>query len=38
MSPGNSTRDGRPGTGPWTYELGTQITVDQSMDLTAIRY
>jgi hypothetical protein len=38
VSTGNSTRDGRPLPGPWTYELGTRISVDRDMDLTAIRY
>jgi hypothetical protein len=38
VSTGNSTRDGRPLPGPWTYELGTRIAVDRPMDLTAVRY
>jgi fibronectin type 3 domain-containing protein len=32
------TRDGRAGTGPWTYELGLKIRVDQAMRLNAIRF
>lgn len=32
------TRDGRSGTGPWSYELGMKFQVDQPMQLTAIRY
>ena len=31
-------RDGRGGTGPWTYEFGVKVTVDQPMQLTAIRF
>jgi hypothetical protein len=31
-------RDYRPGTGPWTYELGTKITVTQPSELIALRY
>ena len=37
-STGNPVRDGRGGTGPWTYELGTSFTVDQAMKLTAVRF
>jgi hypothetical protein len=33
-----STRDGRSGAGPFTYELGVKVTVDQAMQLTAIRF
>jgi hypothetical protein len=33
-----STRDGRGGTGPWTYEFGVKVSVDQPMTLTAIRF
>ena len=32
------TRDGRGGTGPWTYEFGVKVTVDQPMTLAAIRF
>jgi hypothetical protein len=32
------TRDGRAGTGPWTYELGVKFRVDESMRLKAIRF
>jgi hypothetical protein len=31
-------RDGRPAPGPWTYELGTKITVSSPVSLTAIRF
>ena len=31
-------RDGRTGTGPFTYELGTKITVDKTMSLVALRF
>ena len=34
----NPVQDGRTGTGPWSYELGTKIVVDQQSTLTAIRY
>jgi fibronectin type 3 domain-containing protein len=37
-STGNPTRDGRPGSGPFSLELGVKITVDQAMALKAIRY
>jgi hypothetical protein len=33
-----TTRDGRSGTGPWTYELGVKFRVDEPMRLTAIRF
>ena len=33
-----STQDGRSGAGPWSYELGVKITVDQPMLISAIRY
>src|SRR6185312_17414468 len=33
-----STRDGRGGTGPWTYELGVKFTVDQPMLLSAVEF
>ena len=35
---GLPTQDGRTGTGPWSYELGTKITVDEPTDLNAIRF
>jgi fibronectin type 3 domain-containing protein len=35
---GNSTRDGRGGSGPFSLELGIKITVDQAVSLRAIRY
>ena len=35
---GLPVRDGRTGTGPWSYELGVKITVDQPMSLSAIRF
>jgi hypothetical protein len=35
---GLPTRDGRALPGPWSYELGVKVTVDQTMDLTAIRF
>ena len=31
-------RDGRAGTGPFSYELGTKITVDKTMSLVALRF
>lgn len=31
-------RDGRPLPGPWTYEMGTKITVARDMVLSAIRF
>jgi hypothetical protein len=34
----NSTRDGRTGAGPWTYELGVKIKVSSASDLTAIKF
>jgi len=33
-----STQDGRPGPGPWSYELGMNFNVDQAANLTAIRF
>jgi uncharacterized protein DUF4082/Big-like domain-containing protein len=33
-----AVQDGRSGTGPFTYEMGTKITVGQTMKLTAIRF
>jgi hypothetical protein len=33
-----STQDGRSGPGPFSYELGVKVTVDQAMQLTAIRF
>jgi hypothetical protein len=32
------TRDGRPGAGPFSYEVGVKITVDQPMRLNAVRF
>jgi N,N-dimethylformamidase beta subunit-like, C-terminal/Domain of unknown function (DUF4082)/Bacterial Ig-like domain len=32
------TRDGRGGSGPWTYEMGVKFTVSSPAQLTAIRY
>lgn len=37
-STGNPIQDGRSGTGPFTYELGTKIQVDRTMKLTSIRF
>jgi hypothetical protein len=31
-------KDGRSGTGPWSYEFGVKATVDQPMQLTALRF
>jgi Domain of unknown function (DUF4082) len=31
-------RDGRPLPGPWSYELGVKVTVDSTVQLTAIRF
>jgi hypothetical protein len=33
-----SVQDGRPGSGPWSYEMGVKIQVDQPMQLDAIRF
>jgi hypothetical protein len=35
---GLPVRDGRSGTGPWSYELGVKIVADQTMSLTDIRF
>jgi hypothetical protein len=35
---GLDVRDGRGGTGPWSYELGTKIAVDATSSLVALRY
>src|SRR5206468_1900386 len=32
------TRDGRAGTGPWTYEMGVKFKVDEAMRLRGIRF
>jgi hypothetical protein len=32
------TQDGRTGSGPWSYELGVKIRVDQPLQLSAIRF
>jgi hypothetical protein len=37
-STGNSTQDGRSGTGPFTYELGMKFTVTSAVQLTSIRF
>jgi hypothetical protein len=37
-SQGLSVQDGRTGGGPFSYELGTKITVDQPMQLTAVSF
>jgi Domain of unknown function (DUF4082)/Malectin domain/Bacterial Ig-like domain len=33
-----ATRDGRAGPGPWSYELGVKVKVDEPMRLTAFRF
>ena len=33
-----STQDGRGGSGPWTYEFGVKVTVDDPMQVSAIRF
>ena len=33
-----STQDGRGGAGPWSYEMGVKIQVDQPMQINAIRF
>jgi hypothetical protein len=33
-----STKDGRTGTGPWSYEMGVKIKVDEPSRLSAIRF
>jgi hypothetical protein len=35
---GLDVRDGRPAPGPWSYELGTKISVSAPTSLTAIRF
>jgi hypothetical protein len=35
---GFPVQDGRTGTGPWSYELGTKIRVSSGAQLTAIRF
>jgi hypothetical protein len=35
---GLDTRDGRGGSGPWTYEMGVKFTVSSPTLLTAVRY
>src|SRR5581483_6660294 len=37
-STGLPTADGRTGAGPFTYELGVKVTVDQPMQVTAISF
>lgn len=34
----SSVQDGRTGPGPWSYELGVKATVDEPMQMTAIRF
>jgi hypothetical protein len=34
----NPVQDGRVGAGPWSYELGTKIVLDQPAALTSIRF
>jgi hypothetical protein len=34
----NPVQDGRTGTGPWSYELGTKIILDQPAQLASIRF
>jgi fibronectin type 3 domain-containing protein len=35
---GNPVQDGRTGAGPWSYELGTKIVLDQPAALASIRF
>jgi Domain of unknown function (DUF4082)/Bacterial Ig-like domain len=35
---GLPVQDGRGGSGPWTYEMGTKITVTKDSDLTSLRF
>ena len=35
---GLEVRDFRPAPGPWSYELGTRVTVDQPTELVALRF
>ncbi|HMJ36868.1 MAG TPA: Ig-like domain-containing protein [Baekduia sp.] len=35
---GIPVRDGRGGSGPWTYELGTRLTVASTTTLTALKF
>jgi hypothetical protein len=35
---GNSTQDGRTGVGPFTYEFGVKVVVDEPMKVTALRF
>jgi hypothetical protein len=37
-STNNDVRDGRGGTGPWTYEMGTKVTPTTTTSLVAVRY
>ncbi len=37
-SQGNSVQDGRVGSGPWSYEFGTRVTVASPVYLTAVRF
>jgi hypothetical protein len=32
------TQDGRTGIGPWSYEMGVKVTVDQATQVNAIRF
>ncbi|HEV8687456.1 MAG TPA: Ig-like domain-containing protein, partial [Gaiellaceae bacterium] len=34
----NPTKDGRPGTGPFSYELGVQVKVDTPMQVNSLRF
>jgi hypothetical protein len=37
-SQNNPVQDGRTGAGPWSYEMGVKVSVDQPMQLNAIRF
>jgi|GEM_PF-590307 len=37
-SSNNDVRDGRGGTGPWTYEMGTKVTPTTTTSLVAVRF
>jgi hypothetical protein len=37
-SVGNDVRDGRGGTGPWTYEMGTKVVPSATTELVALRF
>ncbi len=38
VNPANATQDGRPGPGPFSYELGVRIDVAQATRLDALRF